>query len=119
MEVVWNGTRSGGLNPSIHAIGEPYQPPALSVQPAPVAPVVRGWSRDTRVRVLEYLGTVPRATAAEICEALGVEDRLSKRRINSMAVYLYQSGLLRASKHTGISPRGRGFRFHIYSLVRP
>lgn len=83
----------------------------------PVAP--RQWSRGTRAQIFEYLGTVRGASVAEMCAALGVHDLQEQRRINSMAGYLYRSGELRAIKQKGTARGGRGFRFNIYSLVRP
>lgn len=117
MEVVWNGTRASGLNPSIYDRREPYREPVCPAAPAP-PPGRRKQGRGTRGQILEYLGTVAKASVAEICAALDAHDRRDYQRVAAMVGYLKTSGVLAATTRTGVSSGGRGYRFHVYAIAR-
>ena len=117
MEVVWNGTRSGGLNPSLYQLGQPHRAPVTPAASTP-GPGSRQHGRGTRGQILEYLRTVRSASVIAICAALDAHDRRDYQRVNAMVAYLKSTGVLSATTRTGISAGGRGYRFNVYSIGR-
>jgi len=119
MEVIWNGTRSGGFNPSLYQLGAPWSAPRQAPIERDQAPLKSSHdgrrlssSRREVLAVLEQRGP---STAADVAAAL-CADQASAHRLQEMLRYLAGRGVLTASRETRRSLSGRTYRCHVYAL---